>query len=212
MKKTIIVLLVFLCTNSCADIQLIKEWRNPEVAVYFPQKILVTGITSNLKVQKKFEKQLKTSLEKRGIETISGLDFFEPLEIPKSMTKKELLCLENKLIEDGFDTILLTKVVGIEDVMKYNDEFYENEKLYQKFQDDYLRNQRIFNSNDYSNSYSIYHIETTLYCICKTKDRELIWKGSIEVIEPESLSGAVKDFVKLMITALDERNLISPNI
>lgn len=203
-------LLFFLIITSCSDVQLVDEWRNPEVAVYAPGKALVVGITSNYKARKKFEKTLKNALEKRGAEVITGLEFFGTSEISKSMTEEELMAFEKRLVNEGFDTILLTKVIGVNNIVKYKEEFDKDEKLYKKFSVDYLKHQTLFKDKSYDVAYSVYNAETTMYCICASKDRELIWKGSLEITEPESISGGVKDFIQLMMIALEERNLINP--
>ena len=56
----------------------------------------------------------------------------------------------------------------------------------------------------------MYHTETAMYCICPTKDRELIWKGYIDVMDPESIRETVNDYVRLVIVVLDEQQLINP--
>ena len=49
-----------------------------------------------------------------------------------------------------------------------------------------------------------------MYCICPTKDRELIWKGYIDVMDPQSISETVNDYVRLVIVVMEEQQLINP--
>jgi hypothetical protein len=56
----------------------------------------------------------------------------------------------------------------------------ETDYSFRNFRDDYYTNQ-IFTitQNIILNRY-IHHAETSLYCLCSGKDRELIWKGYID--------------------------------
>lgn len=51
-----------------------------------------------------------------------------------------------------------------------------------------------------------------MYCIYPTKKRELIWKGYLDITDPESINETVSDYVRLVIIVLEEQQLISPNI
>lgn len=43
-----------------------------------------------------------------------------------------------------------------------------------------------------------------------TKDRELIWKGYIDITDPYSVAETVNDYVKLVTIVLEEQNLMAP--
>jgi hypothetical protein len=57
--------------------------------------------------------------------------------------------------------------------------------------------------------YTVYHAETSLYCICPTKDRELIWKGYIYVVDFQTIEKNANDSVQLIILVLQEQKLIN---
>ena len=104
---------VLLFTN-CTTTQLVAHWKNPEIDIYEPQKVLVIGLTSNAEARLQFEKKLVEELEARGSEAVMSLTMFKTLMQKGKLTEDELLAIENTLIENGFDTIILTKVVGVE--------------------------------------------------------------------------------------------------
>ena len=85
-------------------------------------------------------------------------------------------------------------------------------KTYREFKDEYLKHQNIFYNSDYYNQYKIYKAETSMYCICPTKDRELIWKGYINITDPQSQSieKTVNDYIRLTMVVLEEEQLIKP--
>ena len=207
----LLVLLVLTITN-CTTTQLIDNWKNPDIDRYEPQKVLIVGLTSNIEARQKFEKQLKDELELRGAEAVESLTLFDPSFRTEKMTKEELKALENQLINDGFDTVLFTKIIGVEDKIAYKENYHGYDETHRKFTEEYLLYQDIYYNPEYYDEYTIYHSETSMYCICPTKDRELIWKGYIDIVDPTSIDESVGDYVKLAIAILEEQQLINQRI
>ena len=209
MKHYILVITLFIIV-SCSTTQLIETWKNPDIDTYTPSKVLVVGLTSNIEAKQKFEDQLKEQLEMRGAEVVTSLELFKSSFITEKLTEDELQVLENDLIRDGFDTILFSKVIGVEDRIAYSKNYDVYDETFKKFREDYLRYQDIYYNPDYYEEYIIYHAETSMYCICPTKDRELIWKGYVDIVDPQSINKSVKDYVNQVIMALEEQALINP--
>jgi len=209
MKHYILVIILFIIV-SCSTTQLIETWKNPDIDTYAPSKVLIVGLTSNIEAKQKFENQLKEQLEMRGAEVVTSLELFKSSFITEKLTEDELKVLENDLIRDGFDTILFSKVIGVEDRIAYSKNYDVYDETFKKFREDYLRYQDIYYNPDYYEEYIIYHAETSMYCICPTKDRELIWKGYVDIVDPQSINKSVKDYVNQVITALEEQALINP--
>ena len=204
MKRSLLVILVFALV-SCNSTQLVESWKNPEITIYAPSKILVVGLTSNIEARQKFETKLKEELELRGAEAVSSLDIFKT----EKMTEIELKELENDLINKGFDTVLFSKVIGVEDKIVYKNNYDGYEATYRKFSEDYLKYQDVFYNPEYYREFTVYHAETSMYCICPTKDRELIWKGYIDIVDPESTDKTITNYVNLVIAILEEEQLVN---
>ena len=207
MRRSIIIIAV-LVLFSCNTTQLADTWKNPEITTYEPSKVLVVGLTSNLEARQNFENKLKTELQSRGIEAVSSLDIFKS----EKMTENDLLELENNLINSGFDTVLFSKIIGVEDKIVYRKTYDGYDETYSKFREDYLKYQDVYYNPDYYNEYTVYHAETALYCICPSKDRELIWKGYIDIVEPESANKTINNYVNLVILILEEEQLINSKL
>lgn len=203
---------LFLCLllTSCSTTELVENWKNPDIDAYSPNKVLLIGMTSNLEARQQFEKQLQTEFASRGIESVMSLELFNPSFTTVKQTEEALKTLETQLINDGFDTILFTKVIGVEDKIEYKKDFDDYNNTYKKFSDDYLKYQDAYYNPDYYDEYTVYHTETSMYCICPTKARELIWKGYIDIMDPQSISESVNDYIRLVIVVLEEQQLISP--
>ncbi|WP_299336455.1 hypothetical protein [uncultured Psychroserpens sp.] len=209
MKKLSLILVTLLLMN-CSSTQLVESWKNPDIDTYEPYKILVVGLTSDLDVREKFEKHLQQEFELRGTEAEISLDMLEPSQKKERITEAELNALEAKLIEDGYDTILLTKIIGIEDKIAYQKNYKGYDETHRRFTEEYLMYQDVFYNPEYYEEYTIYHAETSMYCICPTKDRELIWKGYIDITDPTNIEQTIKDYVRLAIVVLEEEQLINP--
>ena len=60
--KYLFLLILSLFLVSCTTTQLVGNWKNPHIDTYQPNKVLVVGLTSNIKARQKFEQQLKEEL------------------------------------------------------------------------------------------------------------------------------------------------------
>jgi hypothetical protein len=208
MKKIILILIVTIFM-SCSSAQLVKRWKHPDIDTDEPYKVLVVGLTSDEAARQQFEEKLKVELELRGAEAVISFDIIEATKTDK-MTEADLDALESQLIAEGFDTMLLTKILGVEDKTAYRKDYENFDETYLKFKDEYLRHQDVFYNPDYYEEFKIYKAETSMYCICPTKDRELIWKGYINITDPRSIEKTVNDYVRLAIVVLEEEQLINP--
>ncbi len=193
---------------SCTSSELVENWKNPDIDTFEAQKVLVIGITPDDGNRKVFEKKLEAELKKSGINAVKSLGFFQENFTISPRTEEELMALEEQLIQQGFDAILLSKVVGIEDKVTIVKAYRNLDRNFKSFRDDYFENQEIYHDEEYYEEYQVFHAESSLYCICPDKDRELIWRGSIDITEPESTKKAVNDYVKVLIWALKGQQLL----
>ncbi|WP_237274263.1 hypothetical protein [Tenacibaculum ovolyticum] len=206
--RYILLLISVVIFNNCTTTQLVQQWKNVEIDTLTISKVLIIGMTPNIEVRDQFEKLLKKEFELRGVDAVVSLDIFEPDFTTEKKTKKELKVIENILTANFFDAVLFTKVVGIEDKEVFLEEYKEKKYLDVKFKEDYYNHQDILEDSRYYKKYKIYNAESSLYCICPTKDRELIWKGYIDVVNPTSLKETVNDYVNLLILVLEKQNLL----
>jgi hypothetical protein len=191
---------------------LVDRWKNPDIISYQPSKVLVIGLTSNEDARLQFESMFKKDLELRGSEVVMGINILDSTPKNDKLTDEALNKLENQLLLDGFDTILLTKIVGVQEQITYRENYDGYDETYRRFKEEYLMYQDAYYNPDYYKAYTIYKAETSMYCICPTKARELIWKGHINITDPQSQSieKTVNDYVRLVLVALEEERLISP--
>ncbi len=192
----------------CSSSELIENWKNPDISTFEAKKVFVIGITPNLDNRKVFEQKLTSELRENNVNAFRSLDFFERFYADSPITEEGLMKLETELLQEGFDAILLSKVIGVEDKVTVLSTTRNLDKTFKSFRNDYYENQDIYFQEDYYNEYQIFHAQSSLYCICPDKEKEIIWRGSIDVTEPENIKKAVNDYVKILIWALKEQQLL----
>lgn len=202
------ILIVVVLFYSCTSSELVENWKNPDIKTFEAQKVLVIGITPEKNTRQVFEKKLVAELKKNGVDAVKSIDYFENSFTSSPKTEKEMLALESDLIKNGFDAILLSKVLGVEDKVTVVKAYRNLDRTFKSFREDYYNNQEIYYDEDYYEEYKVFHAESSLYCICPDKERELIWKGAIDVTEPENIKKAVGDYVKVLVWALKGQELL----
>ena len=105
--------------------------------------------------------------------------------------------VEQSLLDKDFDAILLTKITGSENRESFVKSISRWDDHQSRFNDDYLEHQGIYYDDNYYEKFTVYHAETTLYCICEGKERAMIWRGIIEITEPDNIEKAIKDYVNI---------------
>jgi hypothetical protein len=192
----------------CSSTEMIENWKNPDIVIFDASKVLLVGISNNEKARINFENKLQKEFDNRNVEAVRSLDVFDVNFTDSKRTEKDLDALEQSLLDKDFDAILLTKIVGSESRQSFRksiDDLYTNRE---GFNEDYRRHQDIYYQDEYYETYTVYNAETSLYCICMGKERSLIWRGSIDILDPDNVEKTIKDYVRLLVVAMEEQDLI----
>ena len=91
--------------TACATTRLSSVWKDPSYQGK-PKKVLVYAILKNPGNRRLIEDEFTAHLKYRGIDAVPGYSVFPGDEL----VKKE--AMEEKLKEQGFDTLLLTRLTG----------------------------------------------------------------------------------------------------
>jgi hypothetical protein len=206
MKKYVYLTFVLFFSN-CATTKLIDQWKSPDTPVYEANKILVVGMSSNAEIRRNFEEELSKSLEKEGVVAVRSIDFFENVFQLEEKTEKEMDLIENSLLEAGFDSVIFSKVIGAEEKVTLMQAYKNFNRDFLNFKEYYIENQSLYSARQ-TDSYKIYHTETSVFCICEGKERELLWKGNIDLVAPEKRNKSIKQYVKVLRNALEENEIV----
>ena len=205
-KLSICLLIVFF--SSCSSVQLVNNYKNPDIVIFDAYKVLIVGLSQNEEARIAFESRMKKEFDKRGIDNMRSIDLFDVEFTAAEKSEEELDEFEQQLLDKDFDAILFTKVIGSEDRQTLRKRLSKFDKFYDLFKDDYLDHQGAIYEDDYYETFKVINAETSLYCICVGKERQLIWTGNIEITDPKNMNKAIDDYVKLVTVALEEQELI----
>lgn len=206
MKNVFLLLAVALCT-SCSSTRLIDEWESEETPVYESNKVLVIGLNPDLEVRRVFEESLTQALEKENVIAVRSIDFFENIFQLQQTTEEELNLIESLILDAGFDSILFTRAMGYEEKVTLGQAYKNLSAEFNNYKDYYTNNKDLYNTNT-SQSYKIYHTETVVFCICEGKERELLWKANIDIVNPAKSKRAINDYVRLLIKSLKKSEIV----
>ena len=166
-------------------------------------------MTPNSDSRRIFEEDLAAAIEEQGSAVaVRSIDFFEHSFTTSKKTEIELNEIEEQLLQADFDAIILSKVVSSESKTTLIKAINNLNQNFSNFRDDYYVNQDLYYDKDHFETSTIYHTETALYCICPGKERELIWRGSIDLINPQNTDRSIRDYVKLIQKTFKEQQLI----
>ena len=199
---------LFLLLTSCATIKVESSYKNPEVVLFHANRVLLVGMTPDIKARQQFETKLQEEFSKRGVEAVRSIDLFDVAFTTSERTEKELDRVEQQLLDKDFDAILFTKLVDMETRRTLGRHISEMGKTYDRFREDYLIHQGIYYNLDGTTPKEDYYAETSLYCICVGKERELIWRSEVRIHRTRNPDRVIRKYVKLLISSLESQQLI----
>lgn len=205
------ILFLAVLINSCSTVRLVDTWENPYVSTYKPTKVLVVSMTPDKEERQQFEQKLKDECLARGIDAVMSLTLLDESFTSTKKTVSELKKMEQQLLELNFDSVLLSKTNRIVDKVSFAAAYRNIENMYRSFSDEYYMHQPIYDKTDSPEHYKVYHTDTSLYCICPTRDHKLIWKGYIDIVNPSIKDDVLGDHISLILKTLEKNDLIPEN-
>jgi hypothetical protein len=199
---------VCLMLASCATIKVEDSYKNPEVVLFHANRVLVVGMTPDMEAREQFETKLQDEFRERGVEAVRSIDLFDVAFTLAERTEAELDRVEQQLLDKDFDAILFTKLVDVETRRSLGHQISEMGKTYDRFREDYLIHQGIYYDLNGTNQKEDYYAETSLYCICVGKERELIWRSEVRIQQTRNQDRIIRKYVSLLISSLESQQLI----
>ena len=208
MKSILLVLVFFLFAASCSSSKLVQQYTNPEVINFEATKVLVIGITSDKELRMAFETQLTQAIEAKGTKAVKSVDFLETPFTDEKKTEEQLDEIEYQLLELGFDGVLFTKIIGQESKTSAAQSYREFAQTYERFNDYYFGNQYVYQKAQ-EESTQIYHTETSYFCLCPGKEKELMWRGKIDLETSKQVNKNMYDYIKTLVRAFKENEILN---
>lgn len=206
--KTKPILLVLLLLNACAGTQLVGTWKNPDHVVFTAKKVLVVAMARDRGLRMDFEDRFVQEFKRKGVEAMASIDVFDLGFTEGPRSEAELGEAVEILVQRDFDAILLTKVTGRGHRVTLTESVAHLDKVFDSFGHDYLDHQEIYYGDNDHGDYDLYHFETSLYCICIGKERELIWRGHVDQVEPRDRDKAMDAYIDLVREGMADAEVI----
>lgn len=206
MKKVYWVFLALIM--ACSDAEIVSTWKNPDIVIFDASKVLIVGMTPNEDSRIEFETEMLEKFTDQGVEAMRSIDLFDVDFTNSIRTESELDDVEQRLLDKDFDAILITKILGSESRQTLSRKLSELDRNNAKFKEDYLGHQNIYYEDEYYQRFTVYFVETSLYCICVDKERELIWRGVLEVPDPIEAEKTIREYTELVVSAMEMEELI----
>ncbi|WP_036382356.1 hypothetical protein [Muricauda sp. MAR_2010_75] len=207
MKAKILVIGILLLMG-CSSTKLVSTWKNPDIVLFDAHKVLVVGLAQDENIRMEFETRLVDKLEAKKVEAMRSIDVFDVEFTSSQRSEEELALVEQQLLDKDFDAILFTKVVGTESKRTLKEKVHNIDRMFMRFSTDYLEHQDIYYDPESYDSFNIYHVETSLYCICDGKEMELIWRGDLDVAETVKVDKTIDTYIKLVTDKMGEQEII----
>lgn len=199
---------IFLVFISCSSTKITQSWKNNEYNNYEPKKILILGVTNNQTTRKIYEKKLTEQLENRDVIANESFLLFSNSFTNLKQTEENVQMQIEKLLNDGFDSVLISTVKGYDEKVTFNNDIFQSDYYLRCFDHYYYINQELYFNRDYYEKYKVYHIEISLYNLSNNTTKSLVWKGYYDIVNPQKVRSAIKDVVKAIIKSLEEEKLI----
>lgn len=192
----------------CSSTKLVGTWKNPDIVLFDAYQVLVVGMAQDDNARMEFETRFVNELKKQGVDAMRSIDIFDVEFTSSKRSEQELEEVEQQLLDKDFDAILFTKVVGTENKKTLKERMDNIDKMFVRFSNDYLEHQEIYYDPKYYEGSNLYHVETSLYCICIGKEMELIWRGNVDVTEPANTGKTIDNYIKLITKAMGDQDVI----
>jgi len=206
--KKIVIIIVLIVLTGCSSTQFVDSWKNPETTSFNPKKALVVGITDNLTARKIFEEDFTSALNLRNINAVESTNVLSESFTSSKKSEEEINEMIQNISQDGFDAVVITVVKGVEKQKSYYENYSTRGYRLLKFRGYYYWYQDIYYTPRYYETYDVYHIETSIYKLNGVENRSLVWVGSFKIVDPQTISVSVKDYVDRIIAQLETEQLI----
>ncbi len=206
MKKLtalVLTVLIFGCSSS----RLVDDYLDGNSQHFQAKKVLILGVTLDSVMQRQFEYSLQQALEVEGVVAIKSVDFFPTSFSGSNQTEEDLQHIENQLFNTDFDAVIFSKLTGQSSQLSIGQSYRNLSKSWESFRDHYGTNASVYSLEEVE-EYPVYFTETSLYCVCPQRERDLIWRGKINIVNPSGSASVIRDYVKLIVKTLKSHNLL----
>jgi hypothetical protein len=202
MKKSIFYssLLLIMLLVSCTSTEIVSSWREPDKHIHMNElnKVLVIALIENETNRYKAEHQIVKYLDGKGFVSHEYLD--------DNFNRKNETEIMNKIREDGFDGIVLMRLIDVDKESVYvpSETIYYPDN-YQNFGGFYQTQYYRYRTSGYYMTTKTYILETIVFSL---KENKIIWTGVTETFEPEGIKKMTNEISKVIYKQMVKEGFI----
>jgi hypothetical protein len=197
-RITAALIAVALSMGGCAASKIVNQWHDPLYSSAGFKQIVVIGISKQASIRRSFEDEFVAQLKSVGTEAVPGYRFI------KEEGQAEEARLLQAVKQTGADGAVITRLVRAERQTQVTPGHYDPfpafgfYRWYSSAWGGYYEPPRVYNSE-------VYVSETSLYDL--RRDR-LVWAGTVTTTDPDNIRDEIRNYVKIVVTALMDKNLL----
>ncbi len=201
-------LLMAALLGACATTKVTNVWYDKENPHPPVRKVLVLGIAESERDRRMFEDALVAALKRDGVEAASAARIMPAKD---KLTRQLIL---DAVKEHGFDAVLITRVVGVDEQSYYYPpsssftyspppNYYDMWSYYPRVYDSYST------TPGYSVKVQTVRLESNLYDAASHK---LIWSAASDLYDPrsEDLNKVFQELANRFLQSLEQSGLVQP--
>jgi len=175
--------------------------RSPGYEKVVFTNLLVIGVGENEDARRLFEDAFAKTLTGDGAQ---GQPSWRLLPQSTLLSDQQL---EGAVETGGFDGVLITRLLGVDEEQEYVEgrTYSERNKLYPHYKGYYRGAYKVVHEPGYFKTKSTYRLETNLYA---ASDGGLVWSGQSNTVDPESIGEGIDSMTEAVATKLKEERLI----
>ncbi|MGE5302043.1 MAG: DUF4136 domain-containing protein [Alphaproteobacteria bacterium] len=182
----------------CASTKIVNEWREPDYIPPHFKKVVVLGVSKEATLRRSFEDEFAAQLRANGVEAVPSYQI-----IPEDGPAPEGRLLK-AVKQTGADAAIMTRLVRVERRTQVTPGYYNAYPAYGFYHwysygwTGFYEPPRVYN-------YDVYTSETSLYDL--NRDR-MVWAGTVQTTDPGDIRKEIKNYVRIVIAALKENDLL----
>jgi len=189
-----------LMTLSCASpMRLTDNWRNSTYTGPAYKKIMVVAMTKQDDMRQSIEDEFAKQLRSRGVEAATC---YECIPDPDKVTREELAKVSQGM---GIEAYLIVRVIGAgTEVQSY--QAHSTSPMASSTGTDSMMTMQWFGPEpSMSKRSQVATLESRLY---DAKTAGIVWRSTVNAVNPSPSEGQISKFVSLELKALSEKELI----
>ena len=180
-----------------------RTWRIPGYKNMVYQDVMVLAVTRS------DEQEARKALEDAFVTDLSS-DYTRARASWKLLPEHKHLSeekLEAEVRKAGFDSVLLIRVVGVDEDEEYvkPKKYYKRAPKKHRYKNYYRSSYEIINEPGYYKTKKTYRLESNLY---QTSDAELVWSSHSKTVDPETVEEGVASVSQAVAGRLKEEGLV----